>query len=101
MVEVGGDPGDRRVAVVADVAAQDMARVLARGGHAVVATATGADDLGVIDHGHGNPARTRVTVLADIGRVDVRRVLPRGVDAVVAARAVITSYSIHYTKLYD
>jgi hypothetical protein len=52
VIEVGGHPTSRGVAIVTGIRAGNMRRVLANGDRAVVATETGANDLGVI-----NPVR--------------------------------------------
>ena len=48
VIEVGGDPANGRVAVIAGLATQDMPGVLADGRHAVVAARARADDLEVV-----------------------------------------------------
>ena len=52
VIEVGGHPTSRSVAIVTGVRAGNMRRVLANGDRAVVAIETGANNLGVI-----NPVR--------------------------------------------
>ena len=89
MIEVGGNPGDRRVAVVTGVAALDMRRVLARCDRAVVARAAGADDLRVIDNVGRRPDHIVMAVLAEIARIDVSGALARRLYTVMAARAVV------------
>lgn len=55
VVEVGGYPRDRRMAVVTVVAAGDVRRVLARRRDTVVARATGAKNLCVVHVEYRNP----------------------------------------------
>lgn len=49
VVEVCGQPGDRRMTVVASVAAVDVGRVLARCSESIVARATGTQNLRMVD----------------------------------------------------
>jgi len=56
------------VAVIAVVAAGDVCRVFAGGGDAIVAGATGTQDLGVIDDHHRREYIGRVAVFTDIRR---------------------------------
>lgn len=88
VIEVCRDPSVRRVAVVAVVAACDMCRVLALGGHAVMTREACADDLGVVD-GIGRRKRHHVVaILANVGRIEVRSILADGLHAVMAAEAI-------------
>ena len=87
MIESRRPPCDRRVAVVAIVAALDVRGMLANRGDAVMAGATEADDLQVIDGKCRQPGIRRVAVLADVARVDVRRWFAGSVDTVMAVDA--------------
>ena len=49
VIEIGGRPGGRRVAVVAIVTARNMASVLAQGNGSVVTAETGASDLCMVN----------------------------------------------------
>jgi hypothetical protein len=89
VIEVGRDPSTGRVAVVAVIATDKVGRVLARGGGAVMAGETGANDLGVIDQVGRYKGHVVVAVLADIGRIDMGRMLARRIGAVMAADAVV------------
>lgn len=55
VVEIGRDPGNRRVAIVAVVATRYVRGVFPCGRYAIVAGVTGADDLGVIDCEYRGP----------------------------------------------
>lgn len=66
-----------------------MTRVLTLGYDAVMAGATGAKHLRVVDRHHRRERCVGVAVLADICRLHVRRVFARGVYAVVALNAVV------------
>ena len=50
VIEVGREPGDGCMAVVAVVAARDVRRVLARGSVAVVTGEAGSEHLRVVDN---------------------------------------------------
>jgi len=89
MVEIGGHPGDRGVAVVAGVAALDMCRILAHSDRAVVAGTARADDLRVIHDVSRRPDHIVMTILADIARVDVTGTFAGRLDAVMAAGTII------------
>jgi len=88
VVEIGGRPGHRGVAVVACVAAENMSGVLAHRRRAVVAGTAGAEYLQVIDLGYGCKRNNAVAILADTRRRDMRRGLADCIDGVVTARAV-------------
>ena len=75
------------MAVVTVVAARNVRRVLAGGGHAVVAGATSAQNLGVIDRYYGCEHSSRVAVFTNIGCQRVRGILARGIGAVMAVNA--------------
>lgn len=88
VVEVGGQPRDCRVAVIAVIAAGYMRRVFAGRNYAVVTGAAGANDLGMVDGVNRYPDVRRMAVLANIGRLDMRQVLARSIGAVVATGTV-------------
>ena len=88
VVEVGGQPRDCRVAVIAVIAAGYVRRVFAGRYYAVVTGAAGANDLGMVDGVNRYPDVRRMTVLANIGRLDMRQVLARSVGAIVATGTV-------------
>ena len=74
--------------VVASVAAGDMRRILAGGGNAIVARATSANYLRVVDIRRWGPYRRTMAVFANIGGLNVRLVLAGCIGAVVTADAV-------------
>lgn len=67
VIEVGGQPGNRRVAVITVVAALNVIGTLAGSGYAVVARATGTDHLRVVNGVSRRPDAGRVAILTDIG----------------------------------
>lgn len=87
MVECRRSPGDRRVAVVAGIAAGEVRRVLAGCNHAIMTGATGADDLGMVDAKHGREYVGVMAVLANVTGLNMRKVLANGVHAVMAVNA--------------
>ncbi len=88
MVEIRGQPGDRRMTIVTVIAAGDMRGVFAGRRDAVMAGAASAQYLCVIDRKRGRPNIRRVAVLADIACLDVRRSFTCCINAIVAADAV-------------
>ena len=88
VIKIGRQPGDRAVAVITGIASGDMSCVLANGRYAIVARATGTDDLGVIDADHGLPQVGAVTILTDGGRLNVRRALAGRLDAIMATGTI-------------
>ena len=76
------------MAVITGITTGDMRCVLANGGDAIMAGATSANDLGVINRVRWNPKRIVVAVLANIGGLYVGRGLASGSGAVVTAAAV-------------
>jgi len=100
VIEVRRYPGDRRVAVIAVVAAGDVRRMFAGRGIAVMTGKTGSEHLRVIDHVRGRPDHVVVAVLADIRRRDVRGVLAGRVGAVMAADAVTRDVHVIEVRRY-
>jgi len=88
VVEVGGPPGIRRMAVITGIATVDMRRVLARCRNAVMAGAAGAEDLCVVDGKYRREHVGVVAVLADVRRGYVRRGLARCFHPVMAVDAI-------------
>ena len=94
VVEIGRQPADGRVAVVAVVAARNVRWMFASRCRAVVARTASPNDLGVID-GVGRHEDVRVmAILADVRRLDMCGVLAHRVDAVMAAAAVINDTQV-------
>lgn len=87
VIEVGGDPGVRRVAVIAGIAAHDVIRGLACGHDVVVAARARTEHLRVVDSRDGCERRRRVTVLANVRRRDMAEILSGRADSVVTAHA--------------
>ena len=88
VIEIGRCPGSRRMAVVASVATDDVAGVLAHRCRAVVTGATGSEHLRVIDLHDGCECDDAMTVFADARCRNVRRRLADCSDSVVAACAI-------------
>ena len=84
VIEVCWPPADRRVAVVAGIAAGNMRRMLARRDDAVMAAAAGTDNLHVINRKDRREYIGVVAVLANIASENMCLVLANGVDAVMA-----------------
>ena len=88
MVEISGDPGHRRVTVVAIIAAGDMRRVFANRRNAIVTGIAGTGDLCVIDRVNGDPDVGRMAVFADICGLNMGRILTGRVGAIVTAGTI-------------
>ncbi len=85
VIEVRRSPRERRMTVIAIVAARDMRGVLSGSDNAVVAGATTAEYLRMVDRKGRHPGRRIMAIFANVGSEDVCRVLARRVGAVVAA----------------
>ena len=83
VVEIRRSPRDSCVAVIAVVATCDMRRVFAGRSHAVVARATGAEDLRMVNREDGLPDVGAMAVFTDVARLDVRLVFAGGIGAVM------------------
>ena len=89
MIEVRRSPGDRRMAVIAVIAAGYMGRVFAGCRAAIVTGAASTDNLRMVDGVSRHPHIRRMAVFADVARLHMCcRILARGVGTVVAAEAV-------------
>jgi len=88
VVEVGGQPGNRRVAVVAIIAAGDMGWVFAGRYEAVMTGAASTNDLRMVDGVNRHPNVRCMAVLADIGHLNMREVLACSVNTVMATGAI-------------
>ena len=88
VIEVGGYPPQRCMAVIAVIAADDVVGVLARRDHTIVARTASAQHIGVIYGKYRGPAIRCMAVLADTGRQDVCRRLASRVDTIVARDAI-------------
>jgi len=88
VVEVRGRKCDRRVAVVTSVTAWNVVRVLADGRETVMAGATSAQHLKVIDCGRGSERNRRMAILAEARRRDMRGLFTCCANAVMATGAV-------------
>lgn len=71
VIEIGRDPGDGRMAVVAIIAARDVRRVFARCNRAVMAGRAGTDYLRMVNGIHGRPDHVVMAVFAYIRRIDM------------------------------
>ena len=89
MIEVGGNPAGRRMAVIAGIVTGDVLLVLARRHRTVMAGVAGSDSLSMVDSNHRYPGNVVVAILADVGCIDVgRRLAGRG-NAVMATGAPV------------
>ena len=88
VVKVRGQPCDGRVAIVAIVTTRDMGGVFANRRRAIVARATGADHLSMVDGECRYPGVRRVTVLTHDAGLDVVEVFAGCIRAVVTTRTV-------------
>ena len=88
VIEVGGHPASRGVAIVTGVSAGDMRRVLANRDGTVVTAGAGANDLGVINHIRRYEEGRVVAVLAGVGRQYMGNRFARCIHTVMAANAV-------------
>ena len=88
VIEVGRNPRDAGMAVIAIVTAGYVVWVLASRCVAVMAGIAGSQYLRVIDREYRRPGGAAMAILASVRRADVRGVLPRSVSAVVTAEAI-------------
>jgi len=88
VIKIRRQPGDGTVTVVAIVAAGKVSRVFPACGDTVMAAATAAQNLRVIDGDCGRPYRRAVAVFADIRRLNVCSILAGRTRAVMAANTV-------------
>ena len=88
VVEIGGRPCKRRVAVAAVVAARNVGRMFAGRRIAVVTAIAGSQNLRVIDSKYRRPGCAPVAILAGIRSAYVCGVLPGCVSAVVTTEAI-------------
>lgn len=88
VVEIGGQPPNRRVAVIAICAAADVSCMFASRRHAVMAGTASTQDLRVIDRGDWNERNRAVTVFADICCLHVCWAFASCGNAVMATDAV-------------
>ena len=88
VIEVGGQPASRRMAIVAVIATRNVCRVLAGRRNPVMTRAAGTNHLRMIDGIGRGPHIGVVAVLANDGRLNMRRTLARCIDTVVAVGAV-------------
>ena len=88
MIEIRGQPGNGRVAVVTGIAAGYMRGMLAGCRGTIVAGVARTDNLGVINGVGWRPDIRRMTVFANEGGLYMRKSLAGCVGAVVTTRAV-------------
>jgi len=84
VIEVGGNPADRTVTVIAGIFAGDMRCVLATGDNAIMTRPAIAYDLCVIHRYDRDERSARMTILAHVGCQNVFRVLVGCIDTVMA-----------------
>ena len=88
VVEVRRQPRDRAVAVITGTAADNVGRVLAGRGDAVMTGTAGTKNLCMIDGQHRCPKNRGMAVLAYVGGLNVGRTFAGGIRAVVAVCAI-------------
>ena len=88
VVEIGGQPPNRRMAVIAICAAADVSCMFASRRHAVMAGTACTQNLRVIDRDDGNERNRAVTVFADVACLHVCRAFASPGSAVMAADAI-------------
>ena len=89
MVEIGRQPGDRCMAVIAVIAARNMFRILSERDRAVMAGSASSNDLGVID-GHDRLKESNaVAILANVSRRNMILSFTRSTGSIVATSTII------------
>ena len=88
MVEIGGQPPNRRMAVITICAAANVSCMFASRRHAVMAGTACTQNLHVVDRDDGNKRNCAMAVFADVGCLHVCRALASPGSAVMAADAV-------------
>jgi len=88
VIEIGGQPAIGRVTIVTVVAARNVRRVLAGCCDAIVAGATGAKHLGMVDCYSRHVGYGAVAILADVGCLYMSHTLAGGCNAIVAGNAI-------------
>ena len=88
MIEIGWQPGNRRVAVIAIRAARNMLCILSGRSYAVMAGAAGTQHLRMVDCVNRHPDIRVMAVFTDIGRLNMREALAGGFDTVVTTGTV-------------
>ncbi len=88
VIEIGRQPRDSRVAVIAVIAAGDMRWVFANGYHTVMARATSPNNLSVVYRKCWNPGIRCMAIFADNTGKNMVDVLARCIRTVVAARTI-------------
>ena len=94
VVEVGWQPRDGGVAVVAIVAAGNMRRMLANRYYTVMAGAAGADDLRMVNRKCRNPGVWCMAIFADNTGKNMVGVLAGCIRTVVAARTIASDIDV-------
>ncbi len=88
VIEIGRQPGNRRMAVIAIRATTNVSSMFTSRRYAVMAGTACAQNLRVIDSGDRNERNRAVTVFADIRSLHMCRALAGRGSAVMAADAV-------------
>lgn len=89
VVEIGWQPSDRRMAVIACVATCYMRRNLSRRNNTVVARATSADNLSVIDRADWYPDIGIVAVFTNVTGLNMCSILGGRIRAVMTVYTVV------------
>jgi len=88
VIEIGGQPAIGRVTIITVVAACNVRRVLAGRCDAIVAGATGAQYLGMVNGYCRHVGHGAVAILADVGCLNMSQTLAGGRNAIVAGNAI-------------
>ncbi len=100
VIEVGGHPSSRSVAIVTGISAGDMRRVLTHCDGTVVTTRAGANNLRVIHPVRRHEQYRIVAVLAGVGGLNVGQRLTRTIHAVVAPGTVARDARVVENRRY-
>lgn len=82
------------MAVIAGITTSYMGRILAGRSDTVVARATGADDLNVVNGVNRRPHVGVMAIFADIAGLDVGKILASRIGAVVAVDAAVRNIRV-------
>ena len=88
VVEIGWQPGNGRMTVIAIGATGDMCRILSARYCAVMTGAAGTQHLRMVDRVYGCPDIRVMAVFANIGSLNMREVLAGSFDTVVATYTI-------------
>lgn len=88
VIEIRGQPGNRRVTVITIGAARNMLCILAGRSYAVMTGAAATQHLRMVDRVNGRPDIRVMAVFANIGCLNMRKALAGGFDTVMATDTI-------------